>query len=105
VEDARDQGRGVVEEAQVRFEVVVVGSGGWGRGPQDGVVIGEEGEDDAEEEADRCFFGLLDRLLCEVCSWGGDQEGGLRHTIRKVAKDPFLKAMITCDGGCAGEDY
>lgn len=44
-----------MQEAQVRFEVVVVGWGGRGRGPQDGVVIGEEGEDDAQEEADGCF--------------------------------------------------
>lgn len=51
VEDARDQGRGGVEEAQVGFEQVVVrGRGGLG-GPEEGVVVGEEGEDDAEEEA------------------------------------------------------
>lgn len=37
------------------FEVVVVGEGGWGGGPEDWVVVGEEGEDDAEEEAGRCF--------------------------------------------------
>jgi hypothetical protein len=44
-----------VQEAEVGFEVVVVRCGGWGLGPQDGVVVGEEGEDNAEEEGDRCF--------------------------------------------------
>lgn len=36
-------------------------------------------------------------VLKRKCSrrWMG---GGLRQTIRKVAKDPFLKAMVACDG-------
>ena len=40
----------------MRFKVVVVGEGGWGGGPEDWVVVGEEGEDDAEKEAGCCFF-------------------------------------------------
>jgi hypothetical protein len=85
-----------VEEAQVRFEVVVVGRGGGGRGPQDGVVIGEEGEDNAQEEADGCFWRLVRMVALGAVFWEV-MGGGLRHTIRKVAKDPFLKAMVACD--------
>lgn len=33
------------------FEVVIVGGWGWGAGPEDWVVVGEEGEDDSQEEA------------------------------------------------------
>ena len=54
MQNARDQGRGGVEEAQVRFQGCPVrGRGGQGR-PEDGVVVGEEGEDDAEEERRCC---------------------------------------------------
>ena len=43
-----------MEEAQVGFEVVVVRGWGWRGGPEDWVVVGEEGEDYAEEEACCC---------------------------------------------------
>ena len=54
MEDARDERRRGVQELEVRFEVVIVCCGGRGRGPEDWVVVGEEGEDDSEEEA-RCW--------------------------------------------------
>lgn len=36
------------------FEVVVVRGGCWGGGPKDWVVVGEKGEDDAQEETCCC---------------------------------------------------
>lgn len=35
----------------MRFQVVIVRGRGWYGGPEDWVVVGEEGEDDAQEEA------------------------------------------------------
>lgn len=64
----------------MRFQVVVVGRGGGGRGPQDGVVIGEEGEDDAQEEGDGCFGVLLEWLFWEGCGLGSD--GGFAYDTR-----------------------
>lgn len=52
------------------FEVVVVRGRGWRGGPQNWVVVGEEGEDYAEEEACCCCF-----VSCGVmneCGSGGD---------------------------------
>jgi hypothetical protein len=53
VQDARDERRRGVQQAQVRFQRQPV----WVRrrrgGPEDGVVVGEEGEEDAEEEGRR----------------------------------------------------
>lgn len=67
VEDPRDQRRRGVEEAQVGFEVVVVAGGCRGRGPEEGIVVGEEGEDDAEEEA--CCYVSLRVSLCFLGLW------------------------------------
>lgn len=50
MEHARDQGRGVVQEAEVGFYIVEVRWGCWGGGPEERIVVGEEGEDEAEEE-------------------------------------------------------
>jgi hypothetical protein len=54
VQHAGDERRGLVHEAQVRLEVVEVGRVGADgvRGPEEGEVVGEGGEEDAEEEAD-----------------------------------------------------
>lgn len=114
MQDARDErGRGV-QEAQVCFQVVIVRC--WGRDgrPQDGVVVGEEGEDDAQEEAGCWLGGLGVRLLRSrglFACWGpgkvwGCDRGDLRQTMRKVANDPLLKAIAKgrkADfGGCEG---
>ena len=54
MQHARDEGRGGVEEAQVRFQREPMRGGGRDGGPEDRVVIGEEGEEDAEEEGRCC---------------------------------------------------
>ena len=55
VEEAPDQGGRLVDEAEVRLELVVVRGRDGVRGPEEGEVVGEGGEEDAEEEADGCF--------------------------------------------------
>ena len=50
MEDAGDDGRGGMQELEVGFEEGDVGGWGGGCGPEEGVVVGEEGEEDAEEE-------------------------------------------------------
>ena len=37
------------------FEDCIVGVWGGARGPEEGIVVGEEGEDDAEEEGGCCW--------------------------------------------------
>jgi hypothetical protein len=87
--------------------------GAWGCGPEDWVVVGEEGEDYAEEEA-CCWRGLLAGFLlrflfiegvgwlvinwrfgaewvgakCCVSCTAEREERYVRQTIRKVAKGP-----------------
>ncbi len=56
VQDARDQGRRGVQEAEVRFQLAEVGFWRGEGGPEDGVVVGEEREEDAEEEGG-CWVG------------------------------------------------
>ena len=50
MEDAGDEERGGVKGPQVGFEGCEGGGGGGREGPEDGVVVGEEGEEEAEEE-------------------------------------------------------
>lgn len=53
VEDARDEGRRLVHEAQVRFQLVKE-PGGYGLpAPEEGEVVGEHRKEDTEEEARR----------------------------------------------------
>jgi len=40
----------------VGFNLVEVGGGDGLRGPEEGVVVREKGEEDAEEETDGCCF-------------------------------------------------
>jgi len=47
---ANDEVGAVMEEFEVGFDVVEVGFGEEAAGPEEGVVVGEEGEDEAEEE-------------------------------------------------------
>ena len=56
MQDAGDDVGGVVEELEVGFEDVVVrGERGGGRvGPEQRVVVGEQGEEDAQEEGNGC---------------------------------------------------
>ena len=56
VQHAGDEGGGVVEEFEVGFEDLVVrGEEFGGRvGPQERVVVGQEGEEDAQEEGGCC---------------------------------------------------
>ena len=64
----------------MRFKVVVVGEGGWGGGPEDWVVVGEEGEDDAEEEA--CRWGLSGLALGVSRMKHTNCRRDIRQTIR-----------------------
>lgn len=43
-----------MDESQVGFELVQVASRDRVRGPQEGVVVRERGEEDSEEKADGC---------------------------------------------------
>lgn len=65
MQDALDQGRGEVEEFQVRLDIIVVGGRRGLRGPQDGIVIREGREDDAQEETGCCTC-----WRCVSCAWG-----------------------------------
>ena len=62
MEHARDQGRGVVQKPEMGFYVVIVGWGRWGGGPEERVIIGEEGEYEPEEEG--CRWRCRVRNLC-----------------------------------------
>lgn len=55
MENAGDERRAGVEELEVGFEVIIVGGRGGCCGPQNWVVVREEGEDNSEEEACRCY--------------------------------------------------
>ena len=59
VQDARDDGRRRVQEAQVPLQHDVGLGRARGRVPQDRVVVGEEGEEDAEGETGRCSVRLV----------------------------------------------
>lgn len=68
-----------MHQAQVGFEVREVGGGERVRGPEEGVVVGEGGEEDAEEEADGWWEGGL--VLNGLGGEGGrrtadDEKGG-----------------------------
>jgi hypothetical protein len=80
VQDARDEGRGGVEQAQVRFQCEPMRGGGGEGGPEDRVVVGEEGEDNPEEEGCCCGrkYQQRDQIMRTRC---------LRQTIMKVAKE------------------
>ena len=43
-----------MDKSQMRFEEGEVGFRRGGRGPEDGVIVGKRGEEDAEEEGCRC---------------------------------------------------
>lgn len=73
-----------MQEAEVRFEIGVMALWGGCCGPEDWVVVGEEGEDYPEEET-CCWF-----VSGELYYGWGD----VRQTIRKVKKEPGLKAML-----------
>ena len=55
MQDARNEWGRSMQEAEVCFQVVIVGGWGGYGGPEDRVVVGEEGEDDSQEEASRCL--------------------------------------------------
>lgn len=58
-----------MQESEVRFEVVEVGCWGRGCGPEDWVVVGEEGEDEAEEEG-CCYSIIISWLVIDWDGWG-----------------------------------
>jgi hypothetical protein len=97
VQDAWDErGRGV-QEAEMRFEIVIVRGRGQHRGPQDRVVVREEGEDNAQEETGCWLGGLVYYSLVASLPLGSVEIGDamdLRQTMRKVANDPLLKAIV-----------
>lgn len=83
MQDSHDEGRGGMEEAEVGFGLEEVGLGGRAGGPEEGVVVGEEGEEDAEEEGG-CWVGRVS--LGERWDQGCvERDLDLRQTIRKVA--------------------
>ena len=79
MQHARDEVRRRVQQAQVRFQQVIVGGGRGGRGPEDRVVVGEEGEDDAEEEGG--CWAMLEGKLREK-----GREGGLTADDQECCK-------------------
>lgn len=91
MQDARDDGRRGVQEAEVRFQFDEVGGGCGHGGPEEGEVVGEGGEEDAEEEGRRCVGRLVG-----VRGRGGEGGDG-RQRIRKVAKDWVGRGMA-CGG-------
>ena len=66
----------------MRFEDVEGFRGCVGRGPEERVVVGEEGEEDAQEEGGCCASSLL---ACSLVAPGRGR--ALRQTIRNVAKE------------------
>ncbi len=84
VQDARDErGRGV-QELEVVFEQLEVGFSVWGCGPEHVVVVGEGGEEDADEETG-CFEGvrLVERIGGRIGGGGeltADDEEGPERT-------------------------
>jgi hypothetical protein len=90
-----------VQEAQVRLQLVVVGGLDRVGGPKEGEVVGEGGEEDAEEEADGCFgrvsvrgvlvlgfFFLLLFFSFLLLPVGGESRiYYVRPMMRKVAKE------------------
>lgn len=54
MEDARDEGRRGVDELQMRLELVIVFWRRLGACPEEGIVVGEGGEEDAQEEEHGC---------------------------------------------------
>lgn len=96
VENAADEGRRGVQKFQVTLEQVKVGIPGVGRlgeVPKNIVVVGERGEDDAQEEAGGC---ARESAGC----WRRRRQDS-RPTMRKVAKELALPAMT---GGDRGSD-
>lgn len=83
----------------MRFEIVIVRRWGCHGGPQDRVVVWEEGEDDAQEETS-CWLGRIGLVYCSLVAslpLGSGEIGNamdLRQTMRKVANDPLLKAIV-----------
>jgi hypothetical protein len=88
VQDPHDEGGRGVEEPEVCFRLEEVRLRGWSGRPEERVVVGEEGEEDAEEEG-RCCAAVSGVDGCgreRGLGGGGKEMGSLRQTIRKVAK-------------------
>lgn len=81
----------VFQQGEVRVAGVDSGisgrEGGLGDGPEDVIVVGEVGEEDAEKEAG-CWRGLS---AVGVLAEGID----VRPTMRKVANDPTPRMAIS----------
>lgn len=82
MQDARDDVGGVVQQLEMRFDQVEVGRGGLKRGPEDGVIIGKQGVEDAEEERRR-WHSVISLGRLRLLRW----LRYLRQTMRKVAKE------------------
>lgn len=88
-----------MHEAQVRLQLVEEDGGRGVAGPKERVVVGEGGEEQAEEETGRCkekggaklskmfLFSWVKRVLWLFLS-------NLRPTIMCVAKDPDPRAIL-----------
>jgi hypothetical protein len=106
VQDARDEGGRGVQEPQVGFQRAErVRGRGRGRGPEDRVVVGELGEEEAEEEGGRWW-----RLGWVGMGWDGWRWvgwGDVRQRMRKVAKELLPHTMAAVAGstvvGCRRE--
>lgn len=57
MQDPGDDGRRGVEKSEMGFQSREVRGGGGERGPEEGVVVGEEREQDAEKEGCGCGTG------------------------------------------------
>lgn len=83
----------------MRFEIVIVRGGRRHCGPQDRVVVREQREDNAQEETG-CWLGKIGLVYYSLVAslpLGSGEIGDamdLRQTMRKVANDPLLKAIV-----------
>ncbi len=92
-----------------------MGRGGFEGGPEDGVVVGEEGEEDPEEEG-RCCEDCVSGWVVWRGQWAVKWFGGVkrarlgmgdsRQTIIKVANEKegmIAECRGCCVKGCGGE--
>ena len=86
MENARDDGWRGMEVLEVCFEDFELGGARGRCGPEEGVVVREEGKEDAEKEG-RCCCGASVLVGGDVLYWVlWRRWRGLRQRMRKVAK-------------------
>ena len=92
--DAHDDVGAVVQEPEVGFDGAEVGGGDGPVGPEERVVVGEEGEYEAEEEGRCCWGGFVS--ICarlERGEWVGVLTGN-----DHVCREADLRHLCGCEG-------